>query len=405
MPTRVDPSLCVRCKGTKLLCGLPRCPILERTKSQLKVPNTNRLEGATPPSALVGDRGYPNVAVGPMISLRELDLPEDPSKWVEKPLEYVISRFSSQVYTHFRINVRKVDEPAVEEFKWALLSEVPVDMEAKLRRPPKPRIAFDGLLSPVGPTAPAEKVRVTGEPRISSVIENKIYDRDLRASEGVIELYERGVNVYSISKVLSLGALGVSGRRKLVPTRWAITAVDSMVGSWLRQQISNFPIYSGEVLLYGGSYEGNRYFVIIAPGPYLLEVVEAWLPRGLWTPSATEAHVTINREHVRVGLEYMDGGHYAMRLAALEKLFQMRRQAAVLALREIGPEYYAPVGVWQVREGVRRALSSEPLRFGELGWALDHLAREVRFNLRSLTRSLYIAQFLKRWVSLEGFLD
>jgi len=101
----------------------------------------------------------------------------------------------------------------------------------------------------------------------------------------------------------------------------------------------------------------------------------------------------------------MDGGHYAMRLAVLEKLFQMRRQAAVLALREVGPEYYAPVGVWQVREGVRRALSSEPLRFGELGWALDHLAREVRFNLRSLARSLYIAQFLKRWVSLEGFLD
>ncbi|MDK2373399.1 MAG: Nre family DNA repair protein [Candidatus Korarchaeota archaeon] len=405
MPSRIDPSLCVRCKGTKLLCGLSKCPILERVKSQAKVPKTNLVEGPSPPSALVGERGYPRVSVGPMVALREPDLPERPALWIRRSLSYMISRFSSQVYAHFIMDVRRVDEPQVEEVRWALLSEVPVEMEAKLKRPPTPRISFDGLLTPLGPTAPVERVKLAEEPKIPTPIERSVYDRDLSAAEGIVELYGKGVDVYSISKVLSLGSLGIRGRRRLVPTRWAITAVDSMVGNWLRRLVEQMPPYAGDILLFRSSYEGNRYFVLIVPGPYILEIVEAWLPRGLWTRSSREAHVLINGEHTRTGLDYMDGGHYAMRIAVLEKLRSMRRQASVLAIREIGPEYYAPVGVWQVREGMRMALSSEPARFGELDEALRFLRGKVRFDLTPILRSSRLLRFVKRWTSLEGFLE
>ncbi len=405
MPSRIDPSLCVRCKGTKLLCGLSKCPILERVKSQAKVPKTNLVEGPSPPSALVGERGYPKVSVGPMVALRELDLPERPALWIRRSLSYMISRFSSQVYAHFRMDVRRVDEPQVEEVRWALLSEVPIEMEARLKRPPTPRISFDGLLTPLGPTAPVERVKLAEEPKIPTPIERSVYDRDLSAAEGIVELYEKGVDVHSISKVLSLGSLGVRGRRRLVPTRWAITAVDSMVGNWLRRLLEQMSPYAGDILLFRSSYEGNRYFVLIVPGPYILEIVEAWLPRGLWTQSSGEAHVLINREHTRMGLDYMDGGHYAMRIAVLEKLQSMRRQASVLAIREVGPEYYAPVGVWQVREGMRIALSSEPARFGELDEALRFLRGKVRFDLTPVLRSSRLLRFVRRWTSLEGFLE
>lgn len=226
----------------------------------------------------------------------------------------------------------------------------------------------------------------------------------MRASEGVIELYNWGIDIYSISKILSLGSLGLKGRRRLVPTRWAITAVDSTVGNWLRRIIDYSPIYSGEVLLHRSNYEGNRYFVLIIPGPYALEVVEAWLPRGLWTSGSEDAHILVNREHKHIVLEYMDGGHYAMRVAVLEKLRSMRRQASVLAVREIGPEYYAPVGVWQVREGMRRALMSEALRFDELDEAMSFLRRKLKFELASVLRNSYILKLVKRWTSLEGFL-
>ena len=36
-------------------------------------------------------------------------------------------------------------------------------------------------------------------------------------------------------------------------------------------------------------------------------------------------------------------------------------QAGVVILREICPEYAIPVGVWQVREGVREAMTQTPI--------------------------------------------
>lgn len=377
---------------------------MERITSQPKVPATRSIEGLSPPSALVGEKGYPKVSMGPMVSLTELDLPERPAFWLNRPLSYVISRFSSQIYAYFKLDVRRVDEPQVEEMRWALLSEKPVEMEARLRRHPVPRLTFDGLLAPLGPAAPADKVRLAEEPKVPAMVEKGFYEGDLRASEGIIELYNRGVDIYSIYKLLSLGSLGLKGRKRLVPTRWAITAVDSTVGDWLRRTVGYLPIYSGEVLLHRSSYEGNRYFVIIIPGPYILEVVEAWLPKGLWTQRSESAHVLINREHTHIGLEYMDGGHHAMRIAVLEKLKSMGRQASVLAVREVGPEYYAPVGVWQVREGMRKALMSEPLKFDELDEAFSFLRREAKFDLAPSLRKLHLLKFVRKWTSLEKFL-
>ena len=52
------------------------------------------------------------------------------------------------------------------------------------------------------------------------------------------------------------------------------------------------------------------------------------------------------------------GGFYSVRLAILEKLKKMRRQASVLALRFITGEYFAPLGVWVTRFAARRALKN-----------------------------------------------
>ena len=45
------------------------------------------------------------------------------------------------------------------------------------------------------------------------------------------------------------------------------------------------------------------------------------------------------------------------RLAVLEHLALLGRQAAVLAVREISEAYWAPLGVWVVREVARKAMS------------------------------------------------
>ncbi len=62
---RIPPELCTRCKGYRLLCGLPSCPILDRLRSQARSLEragwSQELHGSTPPSILVGERGYPGV--------------------------------------------------------------------------------------------------------------------------------------------------------------------------------------------------------------------------------------------------------------------------------------------------------------------------------------------------------
>ena len=47
------------------------------------------------------------------------------------------------------------------------------------------------------------------------------------------------------------------------------------------------------------------------------------------------------------------------RLSVAEHLSKRRRKAAALVLREIHSDYVMPVGVWQIREGIREALKKE----------------------------------------------
>ena len=50
-------------------------------------------------------------------------------------------------------------------------------------------------------------------------------------------------------------------------------------------------------------------------------------------------------------------------------------QASVLVLREIRPEYAIPVGVWQVREGIREAMKQKPFIAINLDEGLNHACK------------------------------
>jgi hypothetical protein len=66
------------------------------------------------------------------------------------------------------------------------------------------------------------------------------------------------------------------------------------------------------------------------------------------------------------------GCYYACRLAVAEHLLRERRQSSALVLREIHPGYILPVGVWNVRESVRAALSRNPTRFDNFPSAFQY---------------------------------
>ncbi len=70
----------------------------------------------------------------------------------------------------------------------------------------------------------------------------KVYsDVDFKANEALKYLYAKGFDEHFLSRLLSVGGAGVKFERKLVPTRWSITAVDDLVGRKVISEIQDFP--------------------------------------------------------------------------------------------------------------------------------------------------------------------
>ena len=59
-----------------------------------------------------------------------------------------------------------------------------------------------------------------------------------------------------------------------------------------------------------------------------------------------------------------------------------RRQAGAVIFREAHPGYIMPVGVWNVRENVRRALAQTCNRFPSLNEALVHVSKRMDIPIR-----------------------
>ena len=201
-----------------------------------------------------------------------------------------------------------------------------------------------------------------------------VEDRDASAATALVELYSSGISVDHISRLLSLGLLGK--KRKLVPTRWSITASDDMIGKALKgtvldnPQLNDYYLFSGEGL-------GNHFEILLLPRPFSFELIEIWMPRSIW---AEEGFIGTDIEDAQPKKNYssLAGGYYAARLAVLEHLAEQGRHAAVLAVREISESYWAPLGVWVVRDAARKAMSSVPQRFSTLHEALVEVERRIK---------------------------
>jgi len=81
-------------------------------------------------------------------------------------------------------------------------------------------------------------------------------------------------------------------------------------------------------------------------------------PESVWNPTGETHYLASANEGYEGRTGYVEetaGAYYASRLGVLEHLQERDRQAKCLVLREVTDDYWAPVGVWQVREGVRNA--------------------------------------------------
>lgn len=362
---------CIACKG-RGLCGRPVCPIIARFEKISALPEIGtRIEGYSPPEVFVGRHGYPLVRAGPMIPVSEAAQPS-----LGMDIGEIIAIRSSIVRSEARIGVSEANMPGrlLEACQQIAMSSSPVGTEVSFLKPPQSRLSFDGVLAPSGPSGELKGMEITTNPCIPRKVDEIVEDRDAGAAASAGELYSAGIDMDHISRLLSIGLLGK--KRKLVPTRWSITASDDMIGKSLRESILDKPLVS-DYLLYSAEDLGNRFEILLMPRAYSFELIEIWMPGSVWSP---EGWIGSDDEDLRgkKGYSHLAGGYYAARLAVLEHLSKRGRQAAALAVREISESYWAPLGVWVVRDVARKAMRSLPRRFGTLGEALSEMGMRVK---------------------------
>ncbi len=360
-------DLCIRCKGVKYLCNLSYCPLIHSYKAKislLKAIDKPEVSGSSPPSIIIGEKGYPQVmiyyGVPPGIFGNKAKIFDDPYRWFisRKSLGDIIEYRSKLIHLAMRINVNKPYILYEKEIGLASLSQKPVDTEAVLKKKPVPRISFNYITPPRGPSAPAKIIKITSNPIIHRRIDKIIWD-DVKASEGVWELYKSGVDFYTIVRAFTLGFIGLRDWRRIVPTRWGITAVDTILANKMLKEIRCFRLINN-ILVFYGEYLYNKYLIVLSPGKYRGLWIEVWQPRALWNPSETPAYLIVKESH-NGKVSIMDGGYMAARFSVLEYLYRIKKQAKVLILREVKPQYIIPVGNWQIRETVKQALRQGPL--------------------------------------------
>ena len=404
-------SVCALCRGTKFLCGKARCPVIVRFHSKVKMKpfvDSLRLEGASPPSVFIGRIGYPKVAIGPMIppvmgDTSEIDTPE---RWLDKTLDDIVDFRSQLVRGKFTVNVTNVESTnrVVEFTRELALSKNAVFTDALFEKKPYGKIAFYDEVQPHGPSAPLKSLDITN-PKYEQHIEKAYYDTDLKAKDAILDIYKNGVLVSKIQRAFSVGAFGVKKNRRFVPTRWSITAVDSTLGAELIEKTKTYP-FINEVRAYFLNQFDNRWIILMTPSEWQYELIEAWYPNTTWNQYGTAISIFNSYEFYDGRTTYAEigGCYYAARLAVNELLNKERRQAGVVILREAHPGYIMPIGVWNVRESVRSALSHPHQKFNTLNESLMYVSEIMDIPVQRWIRNSAVLKNQLYQRRLEDFL-
>lgn len=411
----IPPELCVQCKAARSLCGIDPCPLLARVRSHLPqtAPVGRDLFGSSPPTMFVGRHGYPSVSVGPMLPAVHMDEDaarrlDQPARWLdEMSIPDVVGLRSSLVRTSHKISVHapaQGGDRILDLSQELAIAARPVDAEVRLDRAPRFSTANVGdFTAPHGPTGTIERARLTENVRVERPVERLTSDTDLRATEALSEMYKAGVDPYQMERILSAGMVGQGRQRRLVPTRWAITATDDTLGKHLIDGLRDMPSIDKPVV-HAGEHFGNRFQIMLLPGPWGFELAESWLKGSFWTGDRQPRAPAVDWEDHRGRTTYAantTGGYYATRLPVLEHLHALRRQATAIVLREITDAYTTPLGVWVVRETCRRALAGKGLVFEDTDAALRHMVRHARSQ--DWPQSLSLLHRLRSQTRLEEF--
>ncbi len=384
----VERNICEECRGIKFLCGLKYCPIYGNISPIPKL--VKEMDGITPPDIFVGRFNYPKVHVGAILTKNEIS-----GDLYPLPLEKILERTSSM----YRVgNVQRVDRESkiVDNIREISLSEIKLKLSANVESIEN-KIYMDKISTPLGPRVIARSIEIEENPKIPKRIEIITEDFDMNAQDALWELYSNGFGNDYLKRLLSAGVLGRKIDRKLVPTRWAITAVDDIVGKKLIERVREYE--SVDTIIYAEkSYMDNHFFIFLIPGTWMFEMVENWHGFNGKIRNIMESGDYEGYYGRKTYASNVTGAYYAARLAVLEYLESIKRSASVIIYRVVGPNYRIPLGVWLIRETVRDALRN----VSYLG--IKNLKDvDVQDYIKNVILSTRVYRFLEKQKRIEAY--
>jgi hypothetical protein len=379
---------------------------LKRLTSKMKMKSVDvgkELDGSTPPSVFIGSWNYPKVYAGPMISPLSGDttIMDMPESWIpqEKSQEDIIGYRLNLVRGKQIVGIKDLENSFVEKLQDISLSENSIESEAEFNKKPRGS-SFSDEHAPHGPSALIQKFDIESV-KWDRELEKVFYDSDLKASDALLSLNNKGIPFSNIQKAFSVGAMGVSKRRKLVPTRWSITACDSTLGDRLLKSVRYNDILDIH-RVYEFSSLNNYYAVLLLPSEWQYEWIEAFL------------HVLGREELIfsdyegnsgKKGYSRVGGCYYTCKMAVLEALAREGKQAGAIVLRE-AYNGYVPLGVFNVRENVRNAMIQKPLEFEDMKAALSYISSKLKLPMKRFVKQSDLLKELlqSRQTTLDSFI-
>ena len=322
-------------------------------KIQMKSVDVGKdLDGSTPPSVFIGRWSYPKVYAGPMMVSQTGDtyIMDSPEQWIgeNKTQEDIIGYRLNLVRGKQLIDIKDLENPFVEKLQDISLASKSIDSEATFGSRPTGAM-FSEESTPHGPSALIEKFDIDAV-KWDRQLEKSFYDTDLKAREAVMNLHNKDVPFSAMQKAFSVGAFGLKKNRRLVPTRWSITACDSTIADNLLKEVRHY-----------NQYEWFEAFIKILGKEEMI-----------FSDYETNTDKT---EYSCVG-----GCYYTAKMAVLDKLAKLKLQSGVIILRE-AYSGYVPLGVFNVRENIKYAMNGDYKEFETLKDAVVYCGTKLKIPI------------------------
>ena len=378
---------------------------LEKLTEKIKMNSVDvgkDLDGSTPPSVFIGRWSYPKVYAGPMMvpQLGDTYIMDSPEQWIanNKSQEDIITYRMNLVRGKQLIDIKDLENPFVEKLQDISLASKSIDSEATFGSKPV-GASFNEEITPHGPSAIIEKFDIDAV-RWDKQLEKSFYDTDLKAREAVMNLHNKDVPFSAMQKAFSVGAFGLKKNRRLVPTRWSITACDSTIADSLLKEVRHYDIMDSH-RVYEFSSLNNYYAIILTPTEWQYEWFEAFIKvmggeEMMFSDYETNSDKT---EYSCVG-----GCYYSAKMAVLDKLAKLKLQSGVIILRE-AYSGYVPLGVFNVRENIKYAMNGDYKEFESLKEALVYCGTKLQLPISKYVKKSNLLKELlhSKQTTLDSF--